>query len=142
MIRAKGLAEAEAKEKLAEAFEKFGEAAVLDILAKMLPELAGRIAGPIGNVERLAVVDTGNGAGAGRVANYVTELMATAPEMLKQVSGIDMNALAQRLSGARPRGAARSRRRREPAGHASPRPNPCPATRHNAPAPTRSFRVP
>ena len=102
VIRAKGLAEAEAKEKLAEAFEKFGEAAVLDILAKMLPELAGRIAGPIGNIERLTVVDTGNGAGAGRVANYVTELMATAPEMLKQVSGIDMNALAQRLSGADP----------------------------------------
>ena len=98
IIRAKGLAEAEAKEKLAEAFEKFGEAAVLDILAKMLPELAGEIAGPIGNIERLTVVDTGNGAGAGRVANYVTELMATAPEMVKQVAGIDVNALARRLS--------------------------------------------
>ena len=98
VIRAKGLAEAETKEKLAEAFEKFGEAAVLDILAKMLPELAGRIAAPIGQIERLTVVDTGGGQGAGRVANYVTELMATAPEMLKQVSGIDVNALAQRLA--------------------------------------------
>ena len=39
---AKGFAEAEAKEKLAEAFEKFGEAAVLDLLVKMMPELARR----------------------------------------------------------------------------------------------------
>ena len=44
VIRLRGLAEAEAKKKLAEAFQKFGEAAVLDIIVKMLPELAGKIA--------------------------------------------------------------------------------------------------
>jgi flotillin len=99
VIRAKGLAEAEAKEKLAEAFEKFGEAAVLDILAKMLPELAGRIAEPIGRIEKISVVDTGGGQGAGRVAGYVTELMASSSEMLQTVAGVDLNAMARRLSG-------------------------------------------
>lgn len=93
VIRLRGLAEAEAKEKLAEAFAKFGEAAVLDIVAKMLPELAERVAQPISQIEKLTVVDTGNGAGASRVSNYVTELMATAPEMLKSVSGIDVEKL-------------------------------------------------
>ncbi|MGZ4123815.1 MAG: flotillin domain-containing protein, partial [Tumebacillaceae bacterium] len=92
------LAEAEAKEKLAEAFQKFGEAAVLDIIVKMLPELAGKIAAPIGTIDKLTVVDTGNGAGATRVSNYVTELMATAPEMLKSVSGIDVEALIKGLT--------------------------------------------
>ncbi|MFD0959348.1 flotillin family protein [Paenibacillus chungangensis] len=93
VIRLRGLAEAEAKEKLAEAFEKFGEAAVLDIIVKMLPELAGKVAQPISSIDKLTVVDTGKGEGAARVSNYVTELMSTAPEMLKSVSGIDVNQL-------------------------------------------------
>ncbi|WP_054028043.1 flotillin family protein [Bacillus sp. FJAT-28004] len=98
VIRLRGLAEAEAKEKLAEAFEKFGEAAILDIIVKMLPELAGKIAGPISNIDKLTVVDTGNGEGAARLSNYVTSLMSTAPEMLKSVSGIDVNAIIKGLT--------------------------------------------
>ncbi|MEP7219602.1 MAG: SPFH domain-containing protein, partial [Bacteroidota bacterium] len=99
IIRMKGLAEAEAKEKLAQAFEKFGQAAVLDIIVKMLPELAGRIAEPLSNIDKLTIVDTGNGEGANRVSNYVTSLMATAPEMLKSVSGIDLEQLIKNLVG-------------------------------------------
>lgn len=100
VIRLRGLAEAEAKEKLAEAFQKFGEAAVLDIIVKMLPDLAGRIAEPIASIDNLTVVDTGkgDGTGAARVSNYVTELMATAPEMLKSVSGIDVGQLIKGLT--------------------------------------------
>ncbi|MDQ6420861.1 flotillin family protein [Paenibacillus sp. LHD-117] len=98
VIRLRGLAEAEAKEKLAEAFAKFGEAAVLDIIVKMLPELAGKVAEPIGSIDKLTVVDTGNGEGAARLSNYVTSLMSTAPEMLKSVSGIDVNALIKGLT--------------------------------------------
>ncbi|MCC7437121.1 MAG: flotillin family protein [Armatimonadetes bacterium] len=98
VIRLKGFAEAEAKQKLAEAFEKFGQAAVLDILVKMMPELAGRIAEPLGNIDKLTVVDTGNGEGATRVSNYVTSLMSTAPEMLKSVAGIDVQDLIRRFT--------------------------------------------
>ncbi|TLS50262.1 flotillin family protein [Paenibacillus antri] len=98
VIRLRGLAEAEAKEKLAEAFAKFGEAAVLDIIVKMLPELAGKVAAPISAIDKLTVVDTGHGEGAARVSNYVTSLMATAPEMLKNVSGIDVEGLIKGLT--------------------------------------------
>jgi len=98
IIRLRGLAEAEAKEKLADAFQKFGEAAVLDIIAKMLPELAGKIAAPIASIEKLTVVDTGKGEGAARVSNYVTELMATAPEMIKNISGIEVEQLIKGLT--------------------------------------------
>lgn len=98
VVRLRGLAEAEAKEKLAQAFEKFGEAAVLDIIVKMLPELAGKVAEPISSIDKLTVVDTGHGEGAARVSNYVTSLMATAPEMLKSVSGIDIGQLVQKLT--------------------------------------------
>ncbi len=99
IIRAKGLAEAEAKEKLAEAFERYGQAAVLDLIAKMLPELAGKVAEPMGKIDRLTIVDSGdNGDGATRVSNYVTRLMAQAPEMVKEVSGLDINQMIKQLT--------------------------------------------
>lgn len=98
VIRLRGLAEAEAKQKLAEAFEKFGAAAVLDIIVKMLPELAGKIAEPMKSIEKLSIVDTGHGEGAARLSNYVTSLMATAPEMLKNVSGLDVEQLIKGLT--------------------------------------------
>lgn len=101
IIRAKGLAEAEAKEKLAEAFERYGQAAVLDLIAKMLPELAGKVAEPLSHVDRITVVDAGDGSdGATRVSNYVTRLMAQAPEMVKEVSGMDINQMMQQLTSA------------------------------------------
>ncbi|MCH5583770.1 flotillin family protein [Shimazuella sp. AN120528] len=90
VIRAKGLAEAEAKQKLAEAFNRYGQAAVLDLIVKMIPELAKQISSPLQNIDKLTVIDSGGGEGATKVSNYVTQLMAQTPEMVKQVSGIDI----------------------------------------------------
>ncbi|EAO6531851.1 hypothetical protein G0R83_005154 [Salmonella enterica] len=98
VIRLRGLAEAEARERQAEAFEKFGQAAVLDIVAKMLPELAGKVAAPLGSIDKLTVMDSGNGTGALQLGQYVTQLMATVPEMLKNVSGIDVTQLVKGLT--------------------------------------------
>jgi flotillin len=104
VIRLQGLAEAEAKEKLAEAYKNYGEAAILDILAKMLPELAEKIAQPLGNIDKITVVDTGNGDGANRVSNYVTQLMATAPNMVKDVSGLDLVDIINNITKKTPEG--------------------------------------
>ena len=98
VIRQKGLAEAEAKEKLAEAFEKYGEAAVLDILATMMPTLAREVAAPLASIDKLTVVDTGSGAGAGRLTDTVAHLMATTPELVRGITGLDLGALAQRFA--------------------------------------------
>ncbi|PKC51857.1 Flotillin-domain-containing protein, partial [Rhizophagus irregularis] len=76
IIRLKGLAEAEAKRKIAEAFEQYGQAAVLDMLVRMLPEYAKEVASPLSNIDKITVVDTGNGEGGGanRVTSYATNL--------------------------------------------------------------------
>lgn len=99
VIRLKLEAEAEGKEKLAEAFEKFGQAAVLDIIAKMLPELAEKVAEPIKAIDKVTVIDTGGGLGDGinRLSTNVTKLMSQMPEMLKDVSGIDMNEMIKQF---------------------------------------------
>ncbi len=95
-------AEAEGKQKLAEAFEKFGQAAVLDIVAKMLPELAEKVAEPIKAIDKVTIIDTGNGQGDGvtRLSGNVTRLMAQLPEMLKDVSGLDVTQMIRTFTQA------------------------------------------
>jgi flotillin len=102
IIRLKGLAEAEAKEKIAEAFEQFGQAAILDMILKMLPEYAKQVAAPLGNIDKITVVDTGGSdanGGANKVTGYATNLMATLQESLKASSGIDVKELIENFSG-------------------------------------------
>src|SRR5699024_10414784 len=77
--RLKGLDEAEAKRKVAEAFERYGQAAVLDMVVKMLPDYAKQGASPLGNIDQITVVDTGGNnseSGANKVTSYATDLMS------------------------------------------------------------------
>ncbi|WP_019154871.1 flotillin family protein [Robertmurraya massiliosenegalensis] len=102
VIRLKGLAEAEAKRKIAEAFEQYGQAAVMDMIIRMLPEYAKQVASPLGNIEKITVVDTGgNGenGGANKVTGYATSLMSSLQESLKASSGIDLKNLLENFSG-------------------------------------------
>ncbi|MFD1848465.1 flotillin family protein [Oceanobacillus bengalensis] len=102
VIRLKGLAEAEAKRKIAEAFEQYGQAAVLDMVIRMLPEYAKEIASPLGNIDKITVVDTGSSGtdgGANKVSGYATNLMSTLQESLKASSGIDVKDLLENITG-------------------------------------------
>src|SRR5690606_26077923 len=101
IIRLKGLAEAEAKRKIAEAFEMYGQAATLDMIVNMLPEYAKQIAAPLGNIDKITVVDTGGGEGGGanRVTSYATNLMASLQETLKESSGIEVKEMLENLTG-------------------------------------------
>ncbi|MEL3960993.1 flotillin family protein [Lysinibacillus endophyticus] len=104
IIRLKGLAEAEAKRKIAEAFEQFGQAAVLDMIVRMMPQYAKEIASPLSNIDKITVVDTGNGEGGGanRVTSYATNLMSSLQETLKASSGIDVKDLLESFVGKQP----------------------------------------
>lgn len=102
IIRLKGLAEAEAKRKIAEAFEMYGQAAVLDMVVRMLPDYAKEVASPLGNIDKITVVDTGGSGengGANKVTGYATNLMSSLQETLKASSGIDMKELLENFSG-------------------------------------------
>ena len=99
---AKGKAEAEAKQKIADAFKEYGEAAVLSMVIEMLPQLMREAAQPLGNIEKISVVDTSSGtgenSGANRVTSYLTNLLSSTQETLKETTGLDIKDIIENLS--------------------------------------------
>ncbi len=96
-IRAKGMAEAEAMEKKAEAYQKYSGAAVAEMLIHVLPEVAGKIAEPLAQIDKILIMDGGKGDGnaVGSVAGNVTGVMAQVFESMKEVTGVDLGDLVK-----------------------------------------------
>ncbi len=92
-IRAKSVAEAEGIEKKAEAMAKMGEAAVLEMYFKALPEVVKNAAAPLEKVEKITMYGDGNNAKLTRdIINTVNQVT----DGLKDSTGVDLSAV---LSG-------------------------------------------
>lgn len=90
-IKAKGLAEAEAIDKKAEAMKKYGQAAMMEMIVDKLPEIAKEIAAPISTIDKVTIIDSGNGdSGVSSVGGYTPTIMAKLFESVKETTGIDM----------------------------------------------------
>jgi flotillin len=90
-IRAKGLAEAEATEKKADAMKKYGEAAMLEMIVKALPEMASAIAKPLESIDKVTIIDSGNGeSGVSSMGNYVPQVLTKTIEAVKETTGFDL----------------------------------------------------
>ena len=100
VIREKGVAKAEAMEKSAQAYEKFGDAAVLEMVLEMLPQYADKVAGAYNKVDKITIIDNGGSksSGAQKVSGFVTDLMGTLPETLQQLTGLDMNQMIKNMT--------------------------------------------
>ena len=92
-IRAKAVAEAEGIEKKAEAMAKMGEAAVLEMYFKALPEVVKNAAEPLSGVDRITMYGEGNSS------KLMKDIMGTVVQVtdgLKESTGVDLQAV---LSG-------------------------------------------
>ncbi len=92
-IRAKAVAEAEGIEKKAEAMTKMGEAAVLEMYFKALPEVVKNAAEPLTNVDKIVMYGDGNSS------KLMKDVMGTVVQItdgLKESTGVDLQAV---LSG-------------------------------------------
>jgi len=96
---AQGLAEALAMEKKAEAWRKYSEAAVLQILAPILPEIARAIAEPLSRIDRITMVNTGgNGEiGVSKVTGEVARVIAQVPPVIESLTGLKLEELLARV---------------------------------------------
>ncbi|MFR3727196.1 flotillin family protein [Lacrimispora sp.] len=92
-IQAKGLAEAEAMEKKAEAYQKYNKVAMAEMMIKVLPEIAGKIAEPLSQIDKITIIGGNGGAGDGisSVAGNVPIVMAKLFESMKEATGVDLS---------------------------------------------------
>lgn len=97
VLRQQGLAEAEATRKKAEAWEQYTQAAIMQQLIDALPAVANAIAQPLAKTDKIVIVSNGNdgGAGASKITQDVTNMVAQVPATLEALTGVDiMKALA------------------------------------------------
>ncbi len=87
-IRAKGEAEAATNTLLAEAYEKYGQQAVIERVLAALPAMIEAAAKPLGNIDNITVL--GDPAGASKVTTLATDLLTQVPAVAKATTGVDL----------------------------------------------------
>lgn len=92
-ILARGSAEAEAMRKKAEAFETYGDAAMIQMMVEALPQVVAKAAEPLSAIDKMTVISTD---GASKLSRTVTDNVAQGMELLSSTTGVD---LAQLLKG-------------------------------------------
>jgi flotillin len=80
-------------EKRAEAFSQYNDAAVLQMLIQVLPQIAKEVAAPISAIDQLTIVSTD---GAGALPKQVNDNVVQTLALLKTSTGLDLEGLIKR----------------------------------------------
>jgi len=102
VILAQGEAMAEAMRKKAEAWEKYGEAAIVQTIAELLPQLAKNVAEPLSRIEKMIVINSGpsgpGGGGASKITRDVADIVSQLPPIVEGLTGVDLAKMIQNLA--------------------------------------------
>ncbi len=85
-----GLAEAESMMKKAQAWDKYNQAAILEMYLNMLPDLAKSVSEPLSKVDKIVVVGGDKNLGTTKITSQVGEILAQMPEVVKSLTGVDL----------------------------------------------------
>src|SRR5580658_8390929 len=99
VIEAQGRATAEAMKLKAESFKQYNEAAVIEMIVRILPDLAGKISEPLGKTEKIVIINSGSGAGGGasKVTGDVAQIMSQLPPVIESLTGISLAKLIDQV---------------------------------------------
>src|SRR5947207_980316 len=103
IIEAQGKATAEAMRMKADSFKEYNEAAVIEMLIRILPEVAGKISEPLSKTEKMVIINSGNGAsgGASQLTGDVTQIVAQLPPIIESLTGIKFEKLLEQVPAIR-----------------------------------------
>jgi flotillin len=102
VIQAQGEATALAMKKKADSWKQYSEAAVIQMLVEVLPEITKNISEPLSKTEKIVVVNSGGGdggAGASKITRDVADIVAQLPPVIESLSGIDLKKLISKVPG-------------------------------------------
>src|SRR5208337_3286239 len=101
VIEAQGKATAEAMRVKAESFKQYNEAAVIEMIVRVMPEVAGKISEPLSKTEKMVIINSGSGVGGGasKLTGDVTQIMARLPPIIESLTGIKFEKLLEQVPG-------------------------------------------
>jgi flotillin len=96
---AQGKATAEAMRVKAESFKQYNEAAVIEMIVRVLPEVAGKISEPLSKMEKMVIINSGNGPGGGasKLTSDVTTIISQLPPVLESLTGVKFEKLLEQV---------------------------------------------
>src|SRR5215471_879623 len=99
VIEAQGKATAEAMRVKAESFKQYNEAAVIEMIVRVLPEVAGKVSEPLAKTEKMVIINSGNGPGGGasKLTGDVTQIVAQLPPVIESLTGIKFEKLLEQI---------------------------------------------
>jgi flotillin len=99
IIEAQGKATASAMQQKAESFKQYNEAAVIEMIMRVLPDVAGRISEPLSKMEKMIVINSGGGVGGGasKVTGDVTQIISQLPPVIESLTGIKFEKLLEQV---------------------------------------------
>jgi flotillin len=97
--RAVGQADAENLAKKAEAYARYNQAAMLEMMVKVLPDLARAVSEPLAKVDKIVMVGTGPEVQASKITGQVAAVVAQLPTLVESLTGVDLTkVLAAKLT--------------------------------------------
>ena len=90
-IQAKGEAEAAAMDKKAEAYAKYNNAAIAEMMVRIIPEVAKEIATPIGQIDKINIYGgSGGEGGASQISGITPQVLHQVFDTMTEATGVDM----------------------------------------------------
>lgn len=93
-IKAKGQAEAEALEKKAEAYQKYNNAAMVESIVKVLPDMAEKFANTLAGIDNVSIIG-GDGNGMNAYMENLPIGMAKVFQTVKATTGVDLTEIVK-----------------------------------------------
>jgi flotillin len=99
IIEAQGSATAEAMKLKAESFKQYNEAAVIEMIVRILPDVAGKISEPLSKTEKIVIINSGGGPGGGasKLTGDVTQIVSQLPPVIESLTGIKFEKLLEQV---------------------------------------------
>jgi flotillin len=103
VIEAQGKATAEAMRVKAESFKQYNEAAVIEMIVRILPEVAGKVSEPLSKMDKMVIINSGNGPGGGasKLTGDVTQIISQLPPIIESLTGVKFEKLMEQVPALR-----------------------------------------
>ena len=83
----------------ADSFKIYNEAAVIEMIMRVMPEIAGKISEPLSKMEKMVIINSGNGPGGGasKLTGDVTQIISQLPPVIESLTGIKFEKLLEQV---------------------------------------------